>query len=475
MCGLVGVKSSEDSEQLAEMAVNLLVQLQHRGQDGAGISVLNNNNTFESLRGLGLVQEALKDYAKLPAGSCALAHTRYATTGFGGVAALQPFVEGRPQFALAHNGNVVNTTELYKKYSIDGASSDLSIFQTILLREADFLEAIQKIYDEVQGAYACVGIEDNGTLFAFRDPFGLRPLFYAEAENFKAVASESAALNPLKTLYKDLKVTELKPGEWIRIENTGVRRGVLKSKLNQSEKKSFCMFEMVYFSSPQSEMEGKSVYRHRLNLGAELANQINEKLDQQGLKAAELFDAVVPVPETSRTAALAVAEKLSLPYREFLVKNPYIPRTFILSKQEKRLQALNMKLSLVGPEIAGQRILLVDDSVVRGNTSRMMSLRLREAGAKKIYLASTCPKITHGCFYGIDFPDQKELVAYQKSVDQIAKTIEVDDLYYLSRARLQKALGTSELCTSCLTGEYPVGGTQEIENFVNKRRKERTL
>jgi len=229
------------------------------------------------------------------------------------------------------------------------------------------------------------------------------------------------------------------------------------------------MFESVYFSSPQSEMEHKSIFRLRFQMGEQLASQIQESLDGP---PTNFFDYVVPVPETARVAATAVAERLTVPFREFLVKNPYVPRTFILATQSDRLKALKTKLSLIGPEIKGKKILLVDDSVVRGNTSRLMATQLKAAGATSVSLASTCPPIRHGCYYGIDFPDPEELVAANADVPAIAESLGVDRLYYLSIDGLKRALQTESLCMACLDGHYPTFD-ESFKEFLSQRRHDR--
>lgn len=476
MCGVVGIKFFEGKQDAVELGVKLLLRLQHRGQDGAGIAAFSRNtNELESLRGLGLIDIALKDWTRMDQSEAMIAHTRYATTGTGGIAELQPFLEGAPRIAMAHNGNIVNTDELRSTFDIPlVVDSDLEVLQQIFLKlrqEHSFEETLSKIMDSFIGSYAVVALEENGEFFAFRDPHGIRPLFMASCSKFVAVASETCALLPLQALAPagEFKIEEIEAGTWVRTVFGSIQRG--KVPVDKVMRKSFCMFELIYFSSPQSEYADRSVYRQRFSLGQRLAWEISEGINGEGRRH---FDYVVPVPETSRTAAIAVAEILGVPYREYLVKNPYVSRTFILGRQDARLKALEAKLSLIGPEIHGQKILLVDDSVVRGNTSRLMSLRLREAGAKSVSLASTCPPIRHGCFYGIDFPDPKELVASgQRSIPEIQEQLGVDALYYLSLAGLKKALGRDDLCTACLDGDYP-SRNRSFDEFLEKRRSERS-
>ena len=473
MCGLVGVSLSDGQTEAAEYAINLLVRLQHRGQDGAGLSVWYDTREFQTTRGLGLIDVALRDWRNLSASNVALAHTRYATTGTGGVSELQPFVKGAPKLALAHNGNIVNTLELTKKFGLLlDTASDLDVLQQVFLRRLStdgFEAAVNEIFDEFNGSYAVVGIEEDGTLFGFRDPFGIRPLFYAHNSQGHFLASETCALSILD----DATIKEIAPGEWIRVSKGIVSRGKLKSSRNPQDRKRYCMFENVYFSSPQSEVGGRSIYRLRFRLGAILAREILAGI-KGVMSGREAFDFVVPVPDTSRSAALAVAEALGIPYREFLVKNNYIPRTFILGRQDQRLKALSQKLSLIGPEIKGFRILLVDDSVVRGNTSRMMAARLREAGAKSVSLGSTCPPIRFGCFYGIDFPDANELVANERDLSAIGKQLNVDSLFYISQAGLLEAFESENYCMACLDGKYPTED-ESFKSFLSSRRSQRAL
>jgi amidophosphoribosyltransferase len=469
MCGLVAVQTKDKSAN--EIALSMLLRLQHRGQDGAGMSVLNETGDFSDLRGLGLIQTALQNWGQLPSSNVALAHTRYATTGLGTLHEIQPFVKQYPRFAIAHNGNIANTAELTEKYElILQSTSDLDVISQVLVKEwkkipsvEGFEKALEKIFSDFIGAYAVVGALSNGDLFAFRDPFGIRPLYIAKNSHAVAIASETSAF----ALLGKCEIEEVPHGSWIIVKNQEIVRGSVLSSLNPQELKRHCMFEMLYFSSPHSENNKKSMYTLRFLLGTELAKEIKESettLD---------YDYVVPVPDTSRAAAIAVAEHLKTPYREYLVKNAYVPRTFILSNNDKRLKTLDMKLSLIGPEIGNKNILLVDDSVVRGNTSRLMIKRLKEAGAKHVGLASTCPPILHPCFYGIDFPDPSELVAHGRSPKEIATALGVDDLFYLSHEGLKKALGTNELCMACLDGKYPMKRAGVFESFTAQRRGDR--
>ncbi len=482
MCGLVAVKniSSSIDKSANELALSMLLRLQHRGQDGAGISALSSEGEFHDIRGLGLIQNALHNWAQLPASNAVLAHTRYATTGLGTLHEIQPFVKQYPRLAIAHNGNLANTLELTEKYGlILQSTSDLDVISQVLLREWDklpdvngFEKALNKIMSDFIGAYAVIGILSTGDIFAFRDPYGIRPLYIAKNSETIALASETSAF----ALMPKCEIEEVEAGSWVMIKGKEIIKGKIQSSLNPENKKRHCMFELVYFSSPHSEYAKTSMFTLRFNLGKELADHIRElhKNDTSRTdKISEVYDYVVPVPDTSRAAAIAVAEHLQIPYREYLVKNAYVPRTFILSDNSKRLKALDMKLSLIGPEIGGKNILLVDDSVVRGNTSRRMIAKLKEAGVKRVGLASTCPPILHPCFYGIDFPDPSELVAHNRSLKEIAESIGVDDLFYLDKTGLQRALGTQDLCMACLDKDYPIMREGVFESFTSQRRGER--
>jgi amidophosphoribosyltransferase len=484
MCGVLGIKIKNPAleSRATEVAMSALLRLQHRGQDAAGITVLTRGQGFESLRGLGHVDVALKEWPKLPEAKALVAHTRYATTGLGGVAEVQPFVKGAPRLAMAHNGNIVNTSELKERYGLQcDSESDLEVLQQFFLRhemEYGFDESLERLHRDFVGSYAVVGLTEDGELFGFRDPYGIRPLFIYESENIVMMASETSALNFMKDFEIEAgigeggKLRELAPGAWVRVAPDGETQEK-RTAYSSTKGERFCMFELVYFSSPQSEFAGLSTYRHRFSMGRQLGIEILSELPSQKSEEAP-FDYVVPVPETSRAAAIAVAETLRVPYREYLVKNPYASRTFILSTQARRLKALEAKLSLIGPEVRGQRILLVDDSVVRGNTSRLMAKRLREAGAKEVSLASACPPIRHGCYYGIDFPDAEELVAAQMggSNPRIATSLGVKNVFYLSIAGLKKALGTGDLCSACLDGDYPSAGPS-FDRFLSERRAQR--
>jgi len=474
VCGIVGLKLRDSRADARALAIGALQRLQHRGQDGAGLTVATGSQQLETLRGLGPIPAALHNLATLTPGSAALAHTRYATTGTGCVGELQPFVQGTPRLALAHNGNIVNTAELSRKYGMDlWSASDLEVLLQLYLRHRNqgFVHALQAVVNEANGSYALVGLEDQGSLWGLRDPFGLRPLFFAHNESVAIFASETVAFQG----FEGLEIRELSPGEWVRVYpnpegSLQIEEGILRSERNPRREKKFCMFEQVYFSSPVSEFQGHAVFTTRFRLGEALAQEILTELKR--LSAEDVFDYVVPVPDTARSAAIAVAESLKVPYREYLVKNPSVQRTFILPDQAERTAMLKQKWSLVGPELKGKRILLVDDSVVRGNTCLQMAKQLQSVGARQVSLASTCPPIRFGCFYGIDFPDSSELIASGRSRGDIVQALGLHQIYFLTPDSLKRALGSDRLCMACLDSQYPTQDAS-FDEFLIARRAQR--
>lgn len=470
MCGIIGVINSSET---AEEIFLGLQNLQHRGQDGGGIVTLNQELFFEH-RGAGLLDIAFppENFQRLQ-GSLGIGHTRYATIGKQDTSLLQPFVSSKAGLAIAHNGNILNYHTL--KRSFQGAALSTGCDSEIILCTlADHIEqhgasveelirGIQYLSQSLVGSFSVIGLSREIGLFAFRDPYGLRPLVMGKrqgpsGESIIAFASESAALEFLG--YTDLE--DVRPGEVILVSH----QGKIMRHQYANPKTKHCMFEWVYFARVESKIEDLSVYQARFNLGAQLANEIQ----QRGITP----DIVVPVPETSRIAAIALAEQLNVPFREVLIKNRYVNRTFILESQSARLEAIRRKLYPVASELKGKKILVVDDSIVRGNTAIKIIELLRKSGAEEIYLASTCPPIQFPCYYGIDFPDKEELIAGQYSQSQLAGVLGVDALVYQSIAGLQTALKADEMCLACLTGEYPTDVSDGVE-FAQQRALEREV
>ena len=454
MCGLIGVVGTDDSAYEAFVG---LLNLQHRGQDGAGIlTVDTKRNQFSLQKGTGLVDNVFSERSfRSLRGPAAIGHTRYATIGRRDPNLLQPFLDSHAGIAIGHNGNIVNCyhlrEDLLRSYDHLNFASEsdseviLQLLSTYLKgqppqdNEALFA-AIGYAMAELVGSYAVVGLLKNCSIFGFRDPNGVRPLFMGRKdEKVYAFASETVALDYLG--YTDIE--EVHPGEAVIITIEGkVERKVLFQKSY-----SPCMFEWVYFARVESQFGDTSVYKARFELGLILA----EEVKRRGIEA----DVVLPIPETSRIAGGAIAEALDLPFRELLIKNRYVQRTFLLDDQAARQLAIKRKLFPIAQEIAGKRCLVVDDSIVRGNTAIQIVKLIKQAGAKEVTLVSTCPPIASPCYYGIDFPSTSELVAYDRSEEEIAKELGVDHIVYQSLDGLKRALGQRGICAGCLTKEYP--------------------
>lgn len=473
MCGLISVVGTQDAAY--ETFVGLM-NLQHRGQDGAGILTLDaRTDQFNLQRGSGLIENVFSERSfRNLKGEAALGHTRYATIGRRDPNLLQPFLDNAVGIGIAHNGNIVNCYDLRERLVSQSrrirfaTESDSEVILRLLSEhltdrslEPEFLfGAIDKAMHELVGSYAIAGIAKNGSIFGFRDPDGIRPLLLGkrvkEGSTSYALASESVALDYLG--YDD--ISEVKPGEAVIV----TRDGAVMRKLLYARSYKPCMFEWVYFARVESEMGDISVYQARFQLGVILA----EELKRRGVEA----DVVVPVPDTSRTAAVAIAESLGLPFRELLIKNRYVNRTFILDDQATRQEAIKRKLFPIAAEFAGKRCLVVDDSIVRGNTAIQLIKLIRASGAREVTLVSTCPPIANPCYYGIDFPSRKELVAYGRSEDEIATELGADRIIFQTVAGLKEALAQADTCTGCVTNEYPTD-ISHGESFETKRTEDR--
>jgi amidophosphoribosyltransferase len=488
MCGVLGVAGSE---QAGRELYGGLLMLQHRGQDAAGI--LTSGEIFHLLKNRGMVEKAIhRKSLETLKGEMGIAHTRYATMGVGSEDEIQPQILSFPYgIGMAHNGNIVNYRELAKDLRLrkrrhTNTKSDIEVLLNLFadavaestesthktndsINVEGVFAAVQKVHDECVGAYSVVTLIAGEGLLGFRDPHGIRPLVIGRKKRKDgayayALASES---NALRFLDYEL-VRDVKPGEAVFIDrDLELHSSESSSKSGKTDPKP-CMFEWVYFSGPESQMEGVPVYGARLSLGRALAEKIKDRIESQDLK----IDLVAPIPDTSRPAAIALAECLGIPYREALIKNRYVQRTFILDEQKERERAVEVKLSPILSEIKGKHLLLVDDSIVRGTTSRRIARLAKSAGAEKVYLASTCPPIVSPCFYGIDFPDREELVAFNQALERIQKKLGVDELIYTETKDLQKALGLKGLCMACLDGNYPTA-IDQAESFQEQRKKDR--
>jgi amidophosphoribosyltransferase len=465
MCGVVGLIGSRDASREAFLG---LTTLQHRGQDAAGILTYDAGG-FHKVRNLGLVDSVFtRENMTGLTGSQALGHARYATSGRGSLDDVQPLVLSYPfGISMVHNGNIVNTASLSRelreksrRHLLTHSDTEviLNLFADALARATvggaeitfpQLCEAASAVFSRVVGSYSIVGMIAGHGIVAFRDPNGLRPLAWGKrpggdlpSGESHMIASETVALEFLG--YKVER--NFQPGELLFIDLDGK----VQSRVIAAREPRHCMFEWVYFASPESVIDDVPVYGARIQLGKALGKLVRSELAARGLGA----DIVVPVPETSRIAAIALSEELGVPYREVLIKNRYIKRTFILDSQEKRQSAVNLKLSPVRSEIEGKRVVLVDDSIVRGTTSKKIIELVRAAGASKVYFVSTCPPIQNPCYYGIDFPDRSELLAHGRDRAAIERELGADAVIYQDLAGLQKAIGKG-LCMACLDGKYP--------------------
>jgi len=466
MCGIVGIINVE---KVAEEIFLGLLNLQHRGQSSAGILTYDDN--FYVHKGTGLVDRLFNEKViqTLP-GRIGIGHTRYPTIG--NTSETQPLFIPYPYgISMVHNGNIINYNILKdylqkERHHLLTTQNDVEILINVFgdrLTTGEFsvesiFDGVKDIYRQVIGGYAVVGLIANKGLVAFKDPKGIRPLLFMERKmNGKvsyAFTSEDVALSSVGFKV----VRDLEAGEVIFIDtDMNVHSEVLDINVPTP-----CMFEWVYFARAESVINDKGVYTARLKLGKELAKLL------KGLD----IDIIAPVPDTSRTAAIALAEELQLPYREVLIKNRYIGRTFIMASQKERENAVSLKMNLVYSEIVGKNIAIIDDSIVRGTTSRKIVQMLKKAGANKVYFVSTCPPIKYPCYYGIDFPDSDELIANNQSVDQIREELGADGLYYLDVKALKRMTGIS-MCTACVEGIYPTP-LFAADSFTAQRKKDRT-
>lgn len=482
MCGVIGIHGSELATP--EVFQSLLL-LQHRGQDAAGIlSFDDSTKQFHLHKDNGLVGQVFdkKSLANLT-GHSAIGHTRYATLAsknVDGPRDLQPMLVNYPHgLGLVHNGNVVNIEEITENlreshHRIMLSKNDAEILLNVIstnIQESmgkSSLEqlklASQRVFDDALGGYAIIGLWANGHMFGMRDPHGIRPLVLgkklkADGTYSHALASESNVFNYLGYEF----VRDIQPGEMIAIDDKGIVHSSVQKEL---KKKAPCIFEWVYFATPESIIDETPVYEARLNLGKELGEKINKMIRAKEIEV----DVVVPVPESGRIAAIALSETIGVPYRELLIKNRYIQRSFILQDQESRKNAVQMKLMAVASELKDKKVLIVDDSIVRGTTSKRLIETLKAAGAKEVTFVSTCPPIKSPCYFGIDFPLKEELIA--SSLDEIALAdyLGANKVIYQDLSGLKDALKQENLCLGCIEGSYPLDISAAAAQFEATRR-----
>ncbi|MEM2963645.1 MAG: amidophosphoribosyltransferase [Candidatus Anstonellales archaeon] len=452
-CGIFGIYS-KIGHPVSFRIYNGLSMLQHRGQDSAGIATSNGSKIFVKT-GLGLVADIFDRKAiESLIGHVGIGHTRYPTIGGCTKEDAQPQIISSPKrgMALAHNGNIANYSEISSELAKSGrmissgcdAEIILHLFALEYEKTHNFFSAARKCMEKLDGSYSAVLVSGEGDLVVFRDPYGIKPLCYGEDNEKMIFASESVAL--------DINEVELsgyvQPGEVVVVNEHGISRKVVMP----NKKPAHCMFEYVYFARPDSILESRLVYEVRVELGRRLAEVMPVDAD-----------AIVPVPDTARPAAIGYSERSGIPVVEGLLKNRYIGRTFIMPSQEKRNEAVRLKLNPVRHLIKDKEIIMIDDSIVRGTTCGPIVALLKKGGAKKVHVRITSPPIIAPCFYGIDLPTYSELIAANYNVAKIAKKIGADSLAYLPIDDLVSAIGLGDrLCLGCITDKYPTKTAEKL-------------
>lgn len=453
-CGVFGVFGNDDAATLTALGLHAL---QHRGQEASGIVSYDGEN-FHAHKALGLVDETFNNNNVISRlkGDCAIGHNRYATTGETHIRNVQPMYGDLDcgGFAVAHNGNLTNAQTLrdalVSKGSLFQSTSDTEVIVHLVALsqqktiEARVIDALQKI----EGAYSLLAFSD-GQLIGVRDPYGIRPLLLGRLGDAHILASESCALDIIGAEF----VRDIEPGEMVTI----TRNGISSQKPFNKTYSRFCIFEYIYFARPDSRMEGRSVYEARKKIGEVLA-----------VEAPASADIVVPVPDSGVPSAIGYAQASGLPFELGIIRNHYVGRTFIEPTQAIRNLGVKRKHNANRSMLDGKRVVLVDDSIVRGTTSKKIVEMVRQAGAREVHMRISSPPTKHSCFYGIDTPSSGELLANSHNVDEIAKFIGVDSLAYISVDGLYRAMDlegrdneTPQFCDACFTNDYPISLTDQ--------------
>jgi amidophosphoribosyltransferase len=466
MCGIFGIYGHPEAANITYLGIHAL---QHRGQESGGI-VATDNGKLHAQRGMGLVADVFDSRAMshLP-GRAAIGHVRYSTAGSSEIRNAQPFsVEyAHGQISVAHNGNIVNAGELRHRLEQNGSifntSSDTEVIIHLLAqqRDPDPVERISAALRHIDGAFSLLFLTET-RLIAVRDPYGFRPLAIARLKDGFVFASETCSFDLVEAEF----IRELEPGEMVVVDGNGLRsyRPIGERAVKPEH---FCVFEHVYFARPDSRINGQSVYRVRERLGRQLAKQ--HPVDA---------DVVIPVPDSGIAAAIGYARESGIPYDMGLIRSHYVGRTFIEPQQSIRHFGVKLKLNAVRDVVEGKRVVVIDDSIVRGTTSRKIVKMLRSAGAREVHMRISSPPTTHPCYYGIDTPTRSELIASSHSPDEIARYITCDTLGYLSIEGLMNAVEPesatrrASYCNACFTGEYPVplGQQQQAEGKLIRLR-----
>ena len=467
-CGVFGVFAPEQRDVASTVYYGLFA-LQHRGQESCGI-VVNDDGVFQYYKDTGLVNDVFTPRVlhRLGMGNMALGHVRYGTTGENDRLNSQPIVvnHSKGRMALAHNGNLVNSYELRNALELEGSifhtTSDTEVISYIITKERikcpSIEEAVNRAMNQIQGAYS-LAIMSPSKLIAARDPSGFRPLCYGKTEDGAyVVASESCALEAVgATLERDLE-----PGEIVVFDRQGIRS--IREHCGKAKHTS-CIFEYIYFARPDSVIDGCGVHQARLKAGALLAQQ--HPVDA---------DVVIGVPDSGIDAAIGYAQASGIPYGLGFIKNKYIGRTFISPGQKSREDKVKIKLNPVSSTVKGKRVVMIDDSIVRGTTSARIVKLVREAGATEVHMRVSAPPFTNPCYYGTDIDSKESLIACHYSIEEIARHIGVDSLGYLEIPSLQELTGSCHYCDACFTGKYPTAvpvNTEKnrFEQKISERKK----
>jgi amidophosphoribosyltransferase len=445
-CGVFGVYAPE--HDVARLAYFALFALQHRGQESAGITTCETGH-MTTQRDLGLVSQVFDERSlRALTGDMAIGHVRYSTTGGTGWENAQPvYRHDRRPVALAHNGNLINAVELHNELLEQGvrfrSTSDSEIIAALISSHpAERIEdAVAAVMERLRGAYSTVVMTEDGVV-AFRDPAGVRPLCLGQLGDRFVVASESCALDIIGAEL----MREVQPGELISLGERGLETRLALT----SDRPAVCVFEHIYFSRPDSKLEGVTLQSARGRMGELLARE-----------APVDADLVISVPDSGNAAAKGFARASGIPQDDGLIKNRYVARTFIQPGQELRRHGLRMKFNPLPDVVRGKRLVVVDDSIVRGNTMRQIVQMLREAGAKEVHLRMSSPPIRHPCHYGIDMPTSEEMIAHGRTIEDVAEVVAADSLAYLSLEGVYQAIGSGREthCDACFTGDYPLEGT----------------
>jgi amidophosphoribosyltransferase len=484
MCGVVGIVSTQPVNQAL---FDALTVMQHRGQDAAGIITWSKKRGLKQRKSNGLVRDVFRQRHMMRLrGRVGIGHVRYPTAGGSRSSEAQPFYVNSPYgICLAHNGNLTNYDELAELLTQQdrrhlSTNSDSEVLLNVFAHELqtrvngrptaeNIFDAVDAVHKRCTGGYAVVALIVGFGIVAFRDPNGIRPLVLGERElrgrKEYVVASESVALDVLQFS----RLRDVHPGECVFIENSGTLHA---REYGGTVRHTPCIFEYVYFARPDSILDNLSVYKARLRMGEQLAGKIVREFSEHDI------DVVIPIPDTSRTSALQVAYHLGVKYREGFIKNRYIGRTFIMPGHAERTQSVRRKLNAIDLEFRGKNVLLVDDSIVRGTTSRQIIKLAREAGARKVYFASAAPPVRYANVYGIDMPAASELIANGRSVEEIQELIGADRLIYQDLNGLVRSVrhdnsSITEFDTSCFSGEYVTGDvTEQYLNELEARRND---